>query len=96
MLLQVFQFWWNACLCVDDHACTDNFIGISDVCGILHILLYLMIVEILRLGVIHILRNHQREGGFRNDYANVIFALSNAEFDYGCRKGGRGLETDKK
>ena len=23
--------------------------------------------------------------GFRNDYANVIFALSNAEFDY--RKG---------
>ena len=30
------------------------------------------------------------EGGFRNDYANVIFALSNAEFDY-----GGGLETDK-
>ena len=35
------------------------------------------------LGVIHILRNHQGGGGFRNDYANVIFALSNAEFDYG-------------
>ena len=31
------------------------------------------------LGVIHILRDHQ--GGFRNDYANVIF--------------GGGLETDK-
>ena len=35
------------------------------------------------LGVIHILRYHQGGGGFRNDYANVIFALSNAEFDYG-------------
>ena len=47
------------------------------------------------LGVIHILRNHQGGGGgFRNDYANVIFALSNAEFDYG--RGGGGLETDKK
>ena len=34
------------------------------------------------------------EGVFRNDYANVIFALSNAEFDYG--RGGGGLETDKK
>ena len=32
-------------------------------------------------------------GGFRNDYANVIFAQSNAEFDYGM---GRGIETDKK
>ena len=31
--------------------------------------------------------------GFGNDYTNVIFALSNAEFDYG--RGG-GLETDKK
>ena len=32
----------------------------------------------------HILHNHQGGGGgFRNDYANVIFALSNAEFDYG-------------
>ena len=31
-------------------------------------------------------------GGFRNDYTNVIFALSNAEFDY----GRVGLETDKK
>ena len=29
-----------------------------------------------------------RGRGFRNDYANVIFALSNAE-------GGGGLETDK-
>ena len=33
------------------------------------------------------------EGVFLNDYANVIFALSNVEFDYGR---GRGLETDKK
>ena len=40
-------------------------------------------------GIVHILRNHQ--GGFRNDHANVIFALSSAEFDY-----GGGLETDKK
>ena len=31
-------------------------------------------------------------GGFRNDYTNVIFALSNAEFYYG--RGG--LKTDKK
>ena len=41
------------------------------------------------LGVIHILRNHQGGGGFRNDYANVIFALSNAEFDYGRGRGSR-------
>ena len=34
-------------------------------------------------GVIHILRNHQTGEGFRNDYADVIFALSNAEFGYG-------------
>ena len=34
------------------------------------------------------------EGGFRDDYDTVIFALSNAEFDYG--RGGGGLETDKK
>ena len=34
-------------------------------------------------------------GGFQNDYANAIFALSsNAEFDYG--REGAGLETDKK
>ena len=33
------------------------------------------------------------EGGFRNDYANIIFALSNVEFVYGR---GRGIETDKK
>ena len=46
-----------------------------------------------RLGVNRILRNHQGGGGFRNDYANVIFALSNAEFDNGR---GEGLETDKK
>ena len=40
------------------------------------------------LGVIHILRNHQGGGwGFRNDYANVIFALSNADFDYGRGEG---------
>ena len=45
-------------------------------------------------GIIHILRNHQGGGGVWNDYANVIFALSNAEFDYG--RGGGGLETDKK
>ena len=37
-------------------------------------------------------RNHQGGGGFQNDYANVFFALSNADFDYGR---GRGLETDK-
>ena len=36
----------------------------------------------------------QGGGKFRNDYANVIFALSNAEFDYE-REGG-GLETAKK
>ena len=41
----------------------------------------------LNLGVIHILRNHQGGGVFRNDYANVIFALSNAEFDYGRGEG---------
>ena len=35
------------------------------------------------LGVIHTLRNQRGGGGFRNDYDNVIFALSNAEFDYG-------------
>ena len=51
--------------------------------------------EFVDLGVIHILRNNQRGGGrFRNDYATVIFALSNAEFDYG--RGGGGLETNKK
>ena len=27
------------------------------------------------------------EGVFQNDYANVIFALSNAEFDYGRGEG---------
>ena len=47
---------------------------------------------LFQYGVIHILRNHQGGGGFPNDYANVIFALSNAEIDYGR---GRGLETDK-
>ena len=47
-----------------------------------------MTVRYVRLGVIHILRNRQGgEGGFRNDYANVIFALSNAEFDYGRGEG---------
>ena len=44
------------------------------------------------LGVIHILRNHQGGGGFRNDYANVIFALSNAEFDYGRGRGSRNRQ----
>ena len=40
------------------------------------------------IGVIHILRNHQGGGGrFRNDYATVTFALSNAEFDYGRGEG---------
>ena len=45
----------------------------------------------LILGVIHILvlRNHQRGGGFRNDYDNVIFALSNAEFGYGRGRASR-------
>ena len=37
--------------------------------------------------VIHILRNHQGGGWFRNDYAYVIFVLSNAEFDYGKGEG---------
>ena len=32
--------------------------------------------SVLKLGVIHILRNHQG-GGVQNDYANVIFAISN-------------------
>ena len=42
------------------------------------------------LGVIHILRNHLGGGGrFRNDYATVIFALSNAEFDYGRGRRSR-------
>ena len=45
------------------------------------------IITHLALGIIHILRNHQGGGGFRNDYANVIFALSNAEFDYGRGEG---------
>ena len=44
-------------------------------------------IACLTLGVIHILRNQQGGGGFRNDYANVIFALSNAEFDYGRGEG---------
>ena len=44
-------------------------------------------------GVIHILRNHRGEGkGFRNDYANVIFALSNAEFDYGRGRRSRNRQ----
>ena len=38
----------------------------------------------------YVITNGER---FRNDYANVIFALSNAEFDY---RRGRGLETNKK
>ena len=32
------------------------------------------------------------EGGFRNDYANVIFALSSAEFDYGRGRGSRNRQ----
>ena len=49
----------------------------------------------IQLGVIHILRNDQGskgEGGFRNDYANVMFALSNAEFDYGRGRGSRNIQ----
>ena len=42
---------------------------------------------IFSYGIIHILRNHQGGRGFRNDYANVIFALYNAEFDYGRGEG---------
>ena len=45
-----------------------------------------------RLGVIHILCNHQGGGEFRNDYANVIFALSNAEFDHRRGEGSRNRE----
>ena len=41
--------------------------------------------NLIWLGVIHILRNHQ--GGFRNDYGNMNFALSDAEFDYGRGRG---------
>ena len=40
-------------------------------------------------GVIHIITKGR---GFRNNYANVIFALSNAEFDY---RRGRGLKQTK-
>ena len=48
--------------------------------------LYLVLSFNSVIGVIHILRNHQRGGGgLRNDYANAIFALSNAKFD--CGKG---------
>ena len=42
---------------------------------------------------IHILSNHQGGGGFRNDSANVIIALSNAEFDNGR---GEGVEKQTK
>ena len=30
--------------------------------------------------------------GFRNDYANVFFALSNANFDYGMGRGSRNRQ----
>ena len=44
-------------------------------------------------GVIQILRNHQGGGArFRNDYATVMFALSNAEFDYGRGRGSRNRQ----
>ena len=36
---------------------------------------------------LHLLLNYQRGEGFRNDNANVIFALSNVEFDYGRGEG---------
>ena len=39
----------------------------------------------------YVITKAKGERGFRDGYANVIFALSNAEFDY-----GGGLETDKK
>ena len=46
-------------------------------------------------GVIHILRNHQGGEGFRNyDYANVNFALSNAEFDHGRGRGSRNRQKE--
>ena len=32
------------------------------------------------------------EGVFRNDYANVIFALFNAKFDYRKREGSRNRQ----
>ena len=32
------------------------------------------------------------EEGFRNKYANVIFALSNAEFDYERGRGSRNRQ----
>ena len=55
-------------------------------CSISPYKFYIIVVN----GVIHILRNHQgggEGGGFRNHYANVIFALYNAEFDYGRGEG---------
>ena len=51
------------------------------------------IVKTMLLGIIHILRNHQGGGGFRNDYANIIFALSNAEFDYGRGRGSKNRQN---
>ena len=48
--------------------------------------------HILLLGIIHILRYHQGGEGFRNDYANVIFAVSNIEFDYERGRGSRNRE----
>ena len=33
-----------------------------------------------------------RGRGFQNDYANVIVALSNAEFDYGRGEGSRNRQ----
>ena len=36
------------------------------------------------------IRDHRGGEGYLNDYANyVIFALSNAEFDYGGAEGSR-------
>ena len=47
----------------------------------------MIILQLNELGTVHILRNHRGGEGFQNDYANVIFALSNAEFDYGRGEG---------
>ena len=53
-------------------------------------LAFFKIVPLIFLRGLHILRNHQGGGGFWNDNANVIFALSNAEFDYGG--GSRNIQ----
>ena len=57
------------------------------------VIIFYHLSKTIDLGIVHILRNHQGgEGGLWNDYANVIFALSNAEFDYGRGRGSRNRQ----